>query len=279
MAITSDLGGKNYVLGRGRLYFDRFTPTQVATGISASTRGEGETYFGNTPDLSMTASEDTLDHFDSDQGVRTKDDSVSLQLDRTGSFTTDNISKENLALYFLSDGATSVVQVSALAATFEIKAARPGKFYQIGAGPSLPAGVRNVSNVSVDKGVGYATDVPAATNWEIDEATGRIYILPTSAGIPDNAGAGTDIQVTYDLGATTREQIISKSTSIYGALRFVADNPKGKNRDYYWPYVKLAPDGDYNLKGDDWQSMSFSFEALKKATNIEAVYIDGRGVV
>ena len=277
MAITSDLGGKNYTLGRGRLYFDRFTPAQVAAGIVAATRGEGETYFGNTPDLSMTASEDTLDHFDSDQGVRTKDDSVSLQLDRTGSFTTDNISKENLALYFLSDGAASVLQTSALAATFEILAARQGKFYQIGAGPSLPAGVRNISTVIVKKGAGYPTTGTQPGNYEVDEATGRIYIIPGSTDLPDVGGAGTAIQVTYDLAATTREQIVSKSTSIYGALRFVADNPKGKNRDYYFPYVKLAPDGDYNLKGDDWQSMSFSFEALKKSTNIEAVYIDGRG--
>jgi len=276
MPITSDLGGKNYTLGRGRLYFDRFTPAQVSAGIVAATRGEGETYFGNTPEMSMTASEDTLDHFDSDQGVRTKDDSVSLQLDRTGSFTTDNISKENLALYFLSDGAASVLQVSALAATFEVPKARHGKFYQVGAGPSLPGGVRNISNIIVKKGAGFTTTVTQPGNYEVDEATGRIYIIPGSTDIPD-AGAGTDIQVTYDLAATTREQIISKSTSIYGALRFVADNPKGKNRDYYFPYVKLAPDGDYNLKGEDWQSMSFSFEALKKATNIEAVYIDGRG--
>ena len=216
MAITSDLGGKNYVLGRGRLYFDRFTPTQVAAGISASTRGEGETYFGNTPDLSMTASEDTLDHFDSDQGVRTKDDSVSLQLDRTGSFTTDNISKENLALYFLSDGATSVVQVSALAATFEIKAARPGKFYQIGAGPSLPAGVRNVSNVSVDKGVGYATDVPAAANWEIDEATGRIYILPSLTARHDS---DLSLENVSEVGCVRQSE-----NGIIAQMRIIAQN-------------------------------------------------------
>lgn len=277
MPITSDLGGKNYVLGRGRLYFDRFTPAQVAAGIVAATRGEGERYIGNTPELTMASSSEVLDHFDSDQGIRTKDDSVDLQLDRTGSFRTDNISGANLGLYFLSDGVASVLQVAATATTFLIPGARPGFFYQIGASSNLPAGVRNISNVSVDKGAGFTTDVPAATNWEIDEATGRIYIIPGSTGIPDASGAGTDIQVTYDLAATTREQIVSKSTSIYGALRFVADNPKGINRDYYFPYVKLSPDGDFAPKGDDWQSMTFAFEALKKASNIQAVYIDGRG--
>lgn len=274
MPINSDLGGKNYTLGRGKLFFDRFTPAQVSAGITAATRGEGERYFGNTPEFNMTSSEETLDHFDSDQGVRTKDDSVSLQLDRTGSFTTDNISVENLALYFLADGVSTVSQSVATDATYLITAAKHGAFYQIGATEANPPGVRGISGVAVGKGVGFSTSVAASGNWEIDEALGRIYIIPGSTDIPD----GTDIQVTYDASAGTRQRVISKSTSIYGALRFVADNPKGVNRDYLFPYVKLAPDGDYNLKGDDWQSMSFSFEALKKGTNIEALYIDGRHV-
>jgi hypothetical protein len=272
MPITSDLGGKNYTLGRGRLFFDRFTPAQVSAGIGATTAGEGERYFGNTPEFSLTSEEETLDHFDSDGGIRVKDDSVSLQLNRTGSFTTDNIDAGNLALMFLADGVGSVTQVSATAATYVVTVKR-GRFFQVGATQSLPAGVRNISTVLVGKGAGFSTAVTAATNWEIDEALGRIYILPGAPDIADN----TEIQITYNLAATTREQIISKSTAIYGALRFVADNPKGINRDFYMPYVKLAPDGDFALKGDDWQAMSFSFEVLIKASNIEGVYIDGRG--
>lgn len=279
MAITSDLGGKNYTLPRGRVFFDRFTPAQVSAGIGASTRGQGERYFGNTPEFSMTSEEETLDHFSSEGGIKVKDDSVSLQLNRTGSFVTDNIDAGNLALLFLSDGATTITQVSATAATFVILGARPGHFYQVGATSVLPAGMRNISTVLVGKGTapGYATSVASATNWEVDEATGRIYILPGSAGIPDNSGAGTDIQVTYDLAATAREQVVSKSTAIYGALRYVANNPKGTNRDYYMPLVKLSPDGDFSLIGDDWQQIGFTFEILKKGSNIEGVYIDGRG--
>lgn len=275
MPITADLAGKNYVLGRGRLYFDRFSPAQVAAGIVAATKGEGELYFGNTPELSMTSSEETLDHFDSDEGIRIKDASVSLQLDRTGSFTTDNISVGNLALYFLSDGAGSVLQVAAVASTYETGPVKQGRFYQIGATTSLPAGVRNVSTIIVKTGVGFVTTVAQPTNYEVDEDLGRIYVLPGAPGIANDAL----LQITYDLAATLRDQVISKSTSIYGALHFVANNPYGKNKDYYFPYVKLAPDGDYQLKGDDWQAMNFSFEALRKSTNMETLYVDGRGVV
>lgn len=273
MPITSDLGGKNYTLGRGRVFFDRFTPAQVAAGITAATQGEGERYFGNTTEFNMTSEEEVLDHFSSEGGIRVKDDSVSLQLDRTGTLTTDHIDAANLALLFLSDGETSEVQAAAADVT-QVITVSPGFFYQIGASESNPSGVRLVSAVSVDKGAGFVTAVAAAGNYEVDETLGRLYVLPDSADLP----AGTEIQITYTTAAATREQVISKSQSIYGALRFVADNPKGSNRDYYMPYVKLAPNGDYSLKGDDWQTMSFTFEVLQKASNIQGVYIDGRAV-
>lgn len=273
MPITSDLGGKNYTLGRGRVFVGRFTPAQVAAGVNASTLPPGERYIGNTPEFSITSEGETLDHFDSDAGIRTKDDSVDIQVNRSGSFKCDNIDAGNLALLFLSDGVNTVTQTAATAATYNLIASR-GMFHQIGATPSLPSGVRNISNVAVGKGAGFSTVVPALNNWEVDEATGRIYVLPGSVDIPDD----TEIRVTYDVAAGTREQVISKSQSIYASIRFVADNPKGRNRDYLLPYVKLTPNGDYNLKGDDWQTMSFSMEVLKKATNVEAIYIDGRQV-
>lgn len=271
MPVTSDLGGKNYVLGRGRVTVGRFTAAQLAAGITAATFPSAERYIGNTPSFSTTGEGETLDHFDSDAGINTKDDSVDLSFNRSGSFSCDNINAANLALLFLSDGVTSVTQSAGTAVVYNVLAAQRGTFVQVGRTASLPTGVRNISNVSVTKGPSFSTNVTAAGNYEVDEALGRIYILPGSADIPDN----TDIRITYDAAAGTREQVISKSTSIYASLHFVANNPKGVNRDYYFPYVKLTPNGDYNLKGDDWQTMTFNFEILKKGS-LEAVYVDGR---
>lgn len=258
MPITADLGGKNYTLGRGRVFFDRY-PNNVA--ITASTQGEGERYIGNTPEFSTTSSSEDLDHYSSEGGVRVKDDSVQLSMDRTGSFVTDNISLENLALYFLGD-ADKLTAASATGVISTISKAKKGRFYQLGATPTLPQGVRMVSNVVVKKGVGFATTVTMAGNYEVDETLGRLYIETTSADIPDD----TDLQVTFDVAASTSDRVISKTQSIYGAIRFVSDNPKGVNRDYYLPYVKLSPDGDYNLKGDEWQQIGFSMEILQKGT-------------
>lgn len=271
MPITADLGGKSYTLGRGRAFFDRYPAN---TPISAALAGEGERYIGNTPEFTTSSESEDLEHFDSDQGIRVKDDAVQLSMDRNGSFMTDNIDRENIALYFLgTSGSVTQTALSAQTTTVTIKR---GNFYQMGASPSLPTGLRNIKNVTAEKDPsGTPAAVTAAGNFEIDEVLGRIYILPNAANLADD----DEVEFTFDTDASTRAQVVSSSQSIYGALRFVADNPKGVNRDYYFPYVKLAPDGDYNLKGDDWQQMGFTFEILKKASNVEAVYVDDRPVV
>lgn len=267
MPITADLGGKNYTLGRGRVFFDRFAPNVV---VGATTRGEGERYIGNTPEFTLTSESEELDHYDSDAGVRVKDASVQLSLDRSGSFTADSIDRENLALFFLGDAAT--LTQSSATGQIENLTVKRGMFYQLGVTPSNPSGVRKVTVTLITDDAGTPVTIAASGNYEVDEDRGRIYILPAAAAIAD----GDIIIVTYNVAASTREQVVSKTQSIYGAIRFVANNPKGPNRDYYFPYVKLSPDGDYNLKGDEWQQMGFTMEILKKSSNVESTYIDGQ---
>lgn len=269
MPITADLGGKSYVLGRGKVFFDRFAANAT---IDAATVGEGERYLGNTPEFSTSSSSEDLDHFSSEGGIKVKDDSVQLSLDRTGAFTCDNIDKENLALYFL--GLASTLTQASAAGVLQTFVVKKDRFYQLGQSAALPQGQRNVTVTAVGSGAGFTTPHTVLTDFQVDEGLGRVYI-PATSTIPDD----TLIQVTYSVAAVTMERIISKSDSIYGAIHFVADNPKGKNRDYLLPYVKLSPDGDYNLKGDDWQQMGFTMEILKKASNIESMYVTGRAVV
>jgi hypothetical protein len=264
---TSDLGGKNYTLGRGRVLFDRF-----ANGVTvcSTTKGEGERYFGNTPEFGLTSETESLEHYDSDRGVKVKDDSVELSRMHSGTFSCDNIDAENLALYFLGDAVT-LTQAAATGVVQLIPVAKQRRFYQLGESATTPAGVRNVSNVVVKKGASFATTVSASGNYEVDAVRGRIYVEADAPDIDD-----VELQITFDVAASTRERVVSSTNSIYGAVRFLGDNAKGANRDYYFPYVKISPDGDYALKGDDWQTMGFTFEVMKKASNIELLYIDGQ---
>ena len=269
---------QKYTLGRGEVFFNKFKP---GTNI-----GEGERYLGNTPEYSLTNDVETLDHFNSDRGLREKDESVLLEISSAGSMTCDNISGDNVALFFLGNLLTKS-STSVLAQKEVFTAWKRGHTLQLGTTDTTPTGVRKVSNVKVGKAASGAainltgdigaipgvTIIDAAGNYEVDTELGRLYIEPTSSEI----NGDIKLVVQFDVAAQSRQMVVSSNDVVQGSLRFVAHNAKGENKDYFFPKVTLSPDGDYNLKGDDWQSMGFSFEALKLPGR-ERVYIDIRAV-
>jgi hypothetical protein len=252
------MAAQNYTLGRGRVYFSRFLPgTQTPAGYE---------YIGNTPEFSLTIESETLDHYSSDEGIREKDDSVPLQVNRTGALTTDNVSPANIALFFF--GSEEIVTtVAAASQTDTISDVRKGRIYQIGQTASNPVGARGIDTVAVKNG---ATTYVAGTDYTVNLDTGMLEILPTGA-IP----ADTDLTITYGVRASTRPRIISGSEPVEGAMKYIAHNPKGADFDYTLPWVKVTPNGDYALKGDEWQTIPFNLEALKPV-GLEAIYVDGR---
>lgn len=269
---------QKYTLGRGEVFFNKFKP---GTNI-----GEGERYLGNTPEYSLTNDVETLDHFNSDRGLREKDESVLLEISSSGSMTCDNISGDNVALFFLGNLLTkSSTSVTAQKEVFT--SWKRGYTMQLGTTDTTPTGVRKVSNVKVGKAASDAslnmtgdigaipgvTIIDAAGNYEVDTELGRLYLEPTSSEI----NGDIKLVVQFDVAAQSRQMVVSSNDVVQGSLRFVAHNAKGENKDYFFPKVTLSPDGDYNLKGDDWQSMGFTFEALKLPGR-ERVYIDIRAV-
>lgn len=257
---------KNYVLGRGKLFLDPFAP-----GTKDKT---GERYFGNTTEFNLTVESESLDHFDSDQGVRSKDDSVILELSRNGSLTTDNISEENTALFVLGE-VSDVAQTSTPVTDEAIgNAGIPlqGRYYQLGASTSNPQGVRGVTSVTVNIDPNGTSSVAVeGTDYTLEADLGRIYIMEGGA-----IDGQTEVSVDYTPDDNTRKRVTtSAEASVEGALRFVAFNAKGKQKDVYIPYVTLQPTGDWALKGDDWQNQAFSVE-VGELPGLAAMYIDGR---
>lgn len=255
--------GKDYKIGKGRLYFDQFAP--------GTTKGSGERYLGNTPELTNAAEVETLDHYDADQGLNVKDESITTQNNLTGSFITDHISPDNIALFF-SGSADPLVIAGATGKTDTFNGIKLGHFLQLGVTDLTPSGAREVDNVVIKKGGAPLTSV--ATNAEIDLKKGRIYI----EGDADELMNGDDITVDYDIKAQQRTVVVGSGKEIRGALRFISANPVGSQQDFYWPYVKLTPNGDFALKGDEWMQLPFSFEVLKLPGR-ERVYTDGDAVL
>jgi hypothetical protein len=247
----------NYVVGAGKLFFNQFL-------AGTKTLAGGSRYLGNSPELTSSQNEDKLDHYNSDSGIKVKDASVSLQNDLSLSFSLDDISPENLALWYRGVVEASVIAGGAVVG--EAHEALLGSHIQLGLSALNPIGARNVSAVVVKIGV---TVVAALNNYEVDPVTGRVFILDNAVAIDD----GDDLLIDYTAAAGTEEIVIAAGTVIQGRLEFFADNRAGENRDYLWPYVQISPDGDFALKGDDWQAMTFSVEVLKLNDSTERQYI------
>lgn len=251
----------NLVLGRGELYFDPF--------LSGTTTKTGERYIGNTTEMNINVESDKLDHFSSDRGIREKDRSVILELRRQGTFTTDNMATENLAMFLLGDVST-VTQTSASVTGEALNDVVKGRYYQLGVSSGNPQGVRAVSAVTVKKG---GTTLVADTDYSLDAALGRVRILEGSVTVLN----GDDLTVDYTRAANSRTRVTTgASAEIKGALRYIAYNPEGENRDMYLPYVLITPNGDLAMKGEEWQAAGFNIEIQKLDTNTAAIYLDGR---
>lgn len=255
---------KQYVLGLGRVYFDQYADGSKSVSL------RGERFLGNAPTLTLNQTSDQLDHFSSTGPTRVLDASASLQTTRGGSVTVDNIDLGNLALFF--GGVVTTQSQAAGTAVTETRKLYKGSSLQLGTTAQNPTGVRDIDNLVITTTGGSPVTVAMVTNYEVDLNLGRIDVLDDAATIVD----GTEYVLTYDVAAATRDQVISSDTPVYGALRFVSDNSYGKNTDYYIPYAKLTPNGDFSLIGDDWQAIPFTIQTLVKDSQTAAVYIDGR---
>lgn len=258
----------NYTIGRGEVHFARFA--------SGTTTPMGFRYIGNTPEFSLTFESTKLDHFNSDRGIREKDASVTIEVARSGQITTDEIDNENVSMFLFSAAGAETIAVAGGAVTNEVIAdVVLGRSYPLGVSDSDPVGALSVAfpgsggTLFTVKNSGGTTTYTAGTDYVFNTGTG--LLTPLEGG---TITAGSDIKVNYTELAYNYELVKSGSEPVAGALKFITFNPIGEQRVYTLPYVSISPNGDYNLKGDEWQQLPFNFEILRKGA-LEAVYVNG----
>lgn len=253
-----------YHIPRGRVYFD---PENPNTGELT-----GESAFGNCPGFTISIETEKAEHFSSESGLRQKDASTTIEVSRTATLTVDNVSVDNLARYL--SGTVETVTQSADPVTGETITVLKDRIYQLGRTAQNPAGARNLTGVVVKNNAGDVT-YTANTDYTLDLALGRLQILP-GGSIADNAV----IKVDYSKPATTWRRIKTGAIAeLAGAIRVIADNAQGANRDWYMPKVNLTPSGELPVvqEGTEYTTMTFEVEILAP-TNGEAIYCDGRPV-
>lgn len=248
---------QNYTVARGEMFFGQFAPgTKV---------NNGERYIGNTPQFNITVEATKLDHFSSDRGIRTKDDSVTTQVNRTANLITDAIKKENLELFFFGT-ASIITAASATAQAETIPNVVQGRLYQLGASLARPSGARRLNTFTVTTPAAAVLGV----DYKIDLDRGRLEVLEGSTVIAQ----GASLTVSYALLASSREHVRLGNIEKEGCLRFVSLNAKGLPYDYFFPWVKITPNGDFAMKGDEWQQIPLNIEVLE-LPGYAAGYIDG----
>ena len=247
---------------RGTTFFDPVDDNGQRTG---------EIDLGNCPGVTVTIDSEKAEHYTSRTAAGEKDRSITTRINRTGKLTCDNVSMPNYALWLA--GTQQLITQDATPVVNELRTVRPGRFYQLGANDANPLGVRDVTAVTVKD----EEDEPykEGEDYELDATNGRIRIVEGGS-----IAEGDKVKFAYTPKAGTYLRVKTGGKSeVSGALRIVADNASGENRDFYMPKVTLSATGDLPLivegSSNEFVALEFSLEVLK-AANAEAIYIDGR---
>lgn len=244
------------VIGRGELYFDRFA--------AGTLKGEGELYLGNTPGFTVSRTVEEVERFTSYGGQQIQIDSLITREVHSADITTDNISMENIALWFGSEAdKTGQVAIGDITESIQV---RKGRWYQLGTTVE-PFGVRHVEpDIAILKN-GSAFD--SAANLLMDRVEGRFYVMDEAPNVID----GDTLTVTFQWRQSLTVDVVESSAEVVGALRYISKNPVGPSISYFFPYVRLKPASQIDFKADDWQDFSFDVDIRKLNAVTNFVYV------
>lgn len=252
------------VLGRGEVFFDRFN--------DGARVGVGERYLGNTPSFQITRNVSRASRKNSYRGQVHEEAGHILSEEVELSIVTDNIAWQNLVDWFNAGPfGQQNLPGSDLVPFTETFVAYHDRYYQLGLGYS-ETGTLYVDSVEGQRAQG-SNPFREGIDWEIDRAKGRIYIPPGSPRVV-NAGA---ITVTYYKRPSGLYRAFSRVSELYGSIRYISRNQVGPNTDYFFPMVRLTPQGAFDQKGDQFQQIRYAASAMRLTPGTPLLYMTRDG--
>lgn len=242
--MPESVNGNNILLGRGRIYFDRFDAAGARTG---------ELFLGNCPTFEITPSPEEIKKFSSADKAA---DLIASDVLRTAlalRIVGDEFSKENLAMALFGDTAT-LSQTGATINNEAISNVLQGRYY--------PLSKRQVSSVTVTGSGGTPTYV-ANTDYKVDAVPGRIYIVE-GGGIAN--AANIEVDFTYATIALPTVRGMNQ-TSVKGYLRFVGDPARGPKYECEIWRASVRADGAIGFIADEYSSFTLTGDIESDATN------------
>lgn len=252
------------VLGRGEVFFDRFN--------EGARVGVGERYIGNTPSFQITRNVRRAARKSSYRGQVHEEMGHILSEEIDLSIVTDNISWQNLADWFNAGPfGQQTLPGSELVPFTETFPVYYDRYYQLGKADT------ETGTLSVDSVTGVRTANQAVLRegieWTIDRQRGRIYILDNAPRVQN----GGNITVSYFKRSSGVFRAFARTTELYGSIRYIARNQVGPLTDYFFPMVRLTPQGAFDQKGDQFQQIRYAASAMRLTPGTPLVYLIREG--
>ncbi len=242
--MPESVNGNNILLGRGKVYFDRFNSSGAKTG---------ELFLGNCPTFEITPSPEEVKKYSCGERAAALVASDVIRTSLALRIVGDEFSKENLAMALFGDNST-LSQTGAVQPSEAIADVLQGRYYKLTKRSIVSA---------VVTGIGGTPTYTLNTDFKVDNVTGRIYIVE-GGGIAN----GTDIEATYTYGTISLATVRGMNqASVKGAVRFIGDPARGPQYECEIWRVSIRADGAIGFISDEYASFTLTGDVEADSTN------------
>lgn len=252
--------GNNMVIGRGKIYFDRYV-NGVPSGLLR--------FMGVGPKFDVTPSSTEKDRYDMTKAAAPLLVTTTTQQDHKVVIDLEEFTKDNVALALF--GTASTVTQGTTPVTSEAVFSGP-------AGKLLPDTILRLKNRNVPftgtgalvltaTAGGSPTPLVLGTDYEEEDSEmGLIHILPGYSAV--TLGTTTLITAAYTPAASTFSRVAAGvDTGIFGTLVFKGDPANGPAMEIEVWKVRIKPSAALALIADDYASMSLEGRVIADAIN------------
>lgn len=251
----------DYSLGRGKLYVAKLN---TSTGLPDT---DGYRDVGNVPDFSISIDIEELLHQSSQRGLRVTDKRVVVSQTMNLSISLDELSSQNMALFFSGDTATVTnPAVAGFAANVLTTSVKLGQWYDIVNASGVRAVDVDAADVTVRKVAG-AVVLVNGTDYLLDLKMGRIFVKTTATSI--TTGDSMDVAIAADAGAAAsllQVTALTKSAEQL-VLKFISENPANNDEqvEFQFHSATLSAEGDFGLISDEFTVMQLTGVAQQES--------------
>lgn len=250
----------DYSLGRGKLYVAKLN---TSTGLPTT---DGYRDVGNVPDFSISIDVEELLHQSSQRGLRVTDKRVVVSQTMNISISLDELSSQNMALFFSGDTATATnPAVAGFGPVTLTTSLLQGQWYDIVNASGVRAVDVEAAKVTVTDAV--PNTAVLGTDYNLDLKMGRIFVIVGGSVLSN--GESLKVTLAADAGAAASLQQVTALTKSAEqlVLKFISENPANNDEqvEFQFHSATLSAEGDFGLISDEFTVMQLTGVAQQES--------------